>query len=520
MSYIALYRKFRPNSFDEVKGQDHIVTTLKNQITNNRIGHAYLFCGTRGTGKTSVAKIFAKAVNCNRTSDGNPCGECETCRSIQNTTSMDVVEIDAASNNGVDNIRQIIDEVQYSPTSGRFKVYIIDEVHMLSIGAFNALLKTLEEPPAYVIFILATTEVHKIPITILSRCQRYDFRRLTAELITQALAELAVKEGIDFEEKALKHIARTADGSMRDAISLFDQCISFYLNEPLTYEHVLGILGAVDTEVFTYFTEKLINRDAISCINRLDRLVMKGVDISQFVLDYTWYLRNMMLLKTSDEVSEELLSISAEKLDALKTSAGSVSMEILLRYIRILSELSNNLKYTSQKRITVETALIKMAVPQMENDMGSILERLNILEGKLEKGIPMVQADQLETGPKLEKSSKPKPVLPQAGIEDVKYVVDNWGKLVRHLEGGLKVCLGKAKLSAKEENTLLMVFSDSYACKLVEKEAEYIKNIIRQEIGKQIHIETKQLETEERFEDHYAEIRSKINIPIIVEEEE
>ena len=216
MSYTALYRKFRPQEFEDVKGQEHIVTTLKNQIKADRIGHAYLFCGTRGTGKTTVAKIFAKAVNCEHPVDGSPCGKCPACQGIAAGTSMNVIEIDAASNNGVDNIRQIREEVSYRPTEGKYKVYIIDEVHMLSAGAFNALLKTLEEPPAYVIFILATTEAHKIPITILSRCQRYDFHRISIDTITDRLAELMRTEQVDVEERALRYVAKAGDGSMRD----------------------------------------------------------------------------------------------------------------------------------------------------------------------------------------------------------------------------------------------------------------------------------------------------------------
>ncbi|HJA43739.1 MAG TPA: DNA polymerase III subunit gamma/tau, partial [Candidatus Dorea stercoravium] len=238
MSYTALYRKFRPGEFEDVKGQDAIVTTLKNQIQTDRIGHAYLFCGTRGTGKTTVAKIFAKAVNCQHPVEGSPCGECAMCRSIAAGTSMNVIEIDAASNNGVDNIREIREEVAYRPTEGRYKVYIIDEVHMLSIGAFNALLKTLEEPPEYVIFILATTEAHKIPVTILSRCQRYDFKRISIETISERLRELIGKEDLDVEDKAVRYIARMADGSMRDALSLLDQCTAFYIGQRLTYDNV------------------------------------------------------------------------------------------------------------------------------------------------------------------------------------------------------------------------------------------------------------------------------------------
>nr|MCR4998250.1 DNA polymerase III subunit gamma/tau [Lachnospiraceae bacterium] len=252
MSYVALYRKFRPQEFTEVKGQDHIVTTLKNQLKNDRVGHAYLFTGTRGTGKTTMAKLFAKAVNCeHRQEDGSPCGECESCRAIAEGRSMNVVELDAASNNSVENARSIIEEIAYPPTEGRYKVYIIDEVHMLSTSAFNALLKTIEEPPSYAIFILATTDVQKVPITILSRVQRYDFHRISIDTIAARLAELMEREGVDAEEKALRYVAKAGDGSMRDSLSLLDQCIAFYPNETLTYDNVLNVLGAVDNEVFS-----------------------------------------------------------------------------------------------------------------------------------------------------------------------------------------------------------------------------------------------------------------------------
>ena len=315
MSYTALYRKFRPSTFDQVKGQDHIVQTLKNQINANRIGHAYLFCGTRGTGKTSVAKIFAKAVNCEHPVDGSPCNECETCRGITNGSAMNVIEIDAASNNGVDNIRQIRDEIQYSPSSGKYTVYIIDEVHMLSIGAFNALLKTLEEPPAYVIFILATTEPHKIPITILSRCQRYDFKRISIDTIAARLSELMEKESIEVEDKAIRYVAKAADGSMRDALSLLDQCIAFYLGQKLTYDNVLDVLGAVDNEIFSRLTRSVIDSDVATSLNILDEIIMQGREPGQFVNDFIWYLRNLMLIKTSDDDEiMEVIDASAERI--------------------------------------------------------------------------------------------------------------------------------------------------------------------------------------------------------------
>ena len=313
MSYTALYRKFRPSTFEDVKGQDHIVTTLKNQIRADRIGHAYLFCGTRGTGKTTIAKILARSVNCEHPVDGSPCKECPTCKAILAGVSTNVIEIDAASNNGVDNIREIREEVAYRPTQGRYKVYIIDEVHMLSTGAFNALLKTLEEPPSYVIFILATTEANKIPVTILSRCQRYDFRRITIDTIAARLSELMEKEGVDVEEKAIRYVAKAGDGSMRDALSLLDQCIAFYLGQKLTYDKVLEVLGTVDTEIFSQMLRTILAGDVTGSIRTLETLLNRGKELGQFVTDFTWYLRNLLLVKSADE-TEELLDVSTENL--------------------------------------------------------------------------------------------------------------------------------------------------------------------------------------------------------------
>lgn len=388
MSYQALYRKFRPQEFDDVKGQDHIVTTLKNQIKADRIGHAYLFCGTRGTGKTTIAKIFAKAVNCEHPVDGSPCGECPTCRAIAAGNSMNVIEIDAASNNGVDNIRQIREEVEYRPTEGKYKVYIIDEVHMLSIGAFNALLKTLEEPPAYVIFILATTEAHKIPITILSRCQRYDFRRISIDTITARLRELMDAEQVTVEDRALRYIAKAGDGSMRDALSLLDQCIAFYLGQELTYDKVLDTLGAVDTEIFSRLLRQILDKNITGAIQTVETLVIEGRELGQFVTDFTWYLRNLMLVQSSDDM-EDVLDISSENLALLKEEASMVDADILMRYIRIFSELGGQIKYASQKRILIEIAIIKLCKPEMEKDYTSLVDRIDSLEKKLEKGVVM-----------------------------------------------------------------------------------------------------------------------------------
>lgn len=385
MSYTALYRKFRPDNFEEVKGQEHIVTTLKNQIRADRIGHAYLFCGTRGTGKTSVARIFARAVNCEHPVDGSPCNECSTCRAILAGTSMNVIEIDAASNNGVENIREIRDEVAYSPAEGKYKIYIIDEVHMLSVGAFNALLKTLEEPPSYVIFILATTESHKLPVTILSRCQRYDFRRITQDEIADRLRELLGREQIEAEDKAVRYIARKADGAMRDALSLADQCISFYLGETLTYEKVLDVLGAVDAEVFSRLLRQILSGDVAAVFSHLEQLIAQGRDLTQMVNDFTWYLRNLMLLKASDQMDDSL-DVSAENLRLLQEEAGMIREDTLMRYIRIFSELAGQMRYAVNKRVMVEVALIKLCRPQMQRDELSMADRIRRLEKMLENG--------------------------------------------------------------------------------------------------------------------------------------
>jgi DNA polymerase III, subunit gamma and tau len=382
---MALYRKWRPDTFEEVKGQDHVVTTLKNQIINNRIGHAFLFCGTRGTGKTSIAKLFAKAVNCEHPINGSPCNECTACRAIADGSSMNVIEIDAASNNGVDNIRQIREEVQYSPSEGKYKVYIIDEVHMLTQGAFNALLKTLEEPPAYVIFILATTESHKIPITISSRCQKYEFRRISVETISDRLMELLGREQIEAEKKAVDYIAKAADGSMRDALSILDQCIAFNIGKELTYENVLDTIGAVDIDVFARLLECVIKLDVVGAIDLVDEVVWQGRELSRFVSEFTWFLRNVLLVKVSPEADQKL-DMSAENLERLRQLAAQIDTDALIRYINIFSDTSANIKYAVQKRIVLELAVIKLCKPEMETDYSALLDRVRVLEQKLESG--------------------------------------------------------------------------------------------------------------------------------------
>ena len=523
MSYTALYRKFRPDEFEDVKGQDAIVRTLKNQINADRIGHAYLFCGTRGTGKTTVAKIFAKAVNCEHPVDGSPCGECAMCKSIAAGTSMNVIEIDAASNNGVDNIREIREEVTYRPTEGKYKVYIIDEVHMLSIGAFNALLKTLEEPPEYVIFILATTEAHKIPITILSRCQRYDFKRISIETIAARLRELIDKEGWDVEDKAVRYIAKMADGSMRDSLSLLDQCAAFYMNETLTYDHVLEVLGAVDTEVFSRLLRQLLAMDVHQVIETVDELVMQGRELSQLAADFTWYLRNLLLVKSSDNM-EDVLDVSSENLALLKEEAQMIDSDTLIRYIRIFSDLTNQLKYATQKRVLLEVTLIKLCRPAMDQNKDALLDRIRAIEKQLEEGAweaPVRERIVYASDAKEAGEPKPKPELPQALNEDVKAVAKDFRMIINEASPMLRTFLKKARLSAGEGNRLLIVLPDELSASAVAtpEHKEEIQSLIEQKIGKKVEIDVRQMEAGRRFEDNFVDLENLINMEITVEDE-
>lgn len=544
MSYTALYRKFRPDTFEEVKGQEHIVTTLKNQIQAERIGHAFLFCGTRGTGKTTVAKILARAVNCEHPVNGSPCNECAACKAIRSGTSMNVIEIDAASNNGVDNIREIREEVAYRPTEGKYKVYIIDEVHMLSTGAFNALLKTLEEPPSYVIFILATTEAHKIPVTILSRCQRYDFRRISIDTIAGRLRELMDKEGVQAEEKALRYVAKAADGSMRDALSLLDQCIAFYLGQELTYDKVLEVLGTVDTEVFSRLLRQVLAGNVTGCIYILEELLVNGKELTQFVADFTWYMRNLLLVQTSDN-AEEVLDVSSENLQALKEESKMVNTDTLMRYIRVFSELSNQLRYSTQKRVMVEIGLIKLCKPAMETGMDSVLDRIRVLEEKMEKGIPMmpVSGDMTDArghgghpgqvggtfgygGDGYAEPEKTKPE--KAASEDLQRIRNNWRSIVGQTEGMFKILLSTAVPKydgSTGENKLFVEFSNDLAQNIVADpgKKELLETIIAQQTGKSVEVEL--ILKKENTRQNLAEIsvddilKQAIHTDIVVEED-
>ena len=360
MAYQALYRRWRPQGFDGIVGQDAVVTTLKNQIKSDRIGHAYLFCGTRGTGKTSAAKIFARAVNCPHAAehDGSPCNECETCKAIAQGRSMNVIEIDAASNNGVDNIRDIRDQVEYPPVNGRFKVYIIDEVHMLSTGAYNALLKTLEEPPSYVIFILATTDPQKLPATILSRCQRYDFKRISKAKIAAHLKDITQREEVKVEDKALFYIAEAADGSMRDSLSILDQCLAYHCGDVLTYDNVLDILGAADDHIYSELFEKIITHDVEGALEQIAGLINDGCETGRLINDFIMYLRNVLLVKSMG--NNDLLELSEERYERALESAGRTDSETIIRVIASLSELANRTRFSTQRRTALEVELIRL----------------------------------------------------------------------------------------------------------------------------------------------------------------
>ena len=554
MSYQALYRKWRPDNFEDVKGQDHIVTTLKNQINADRIGHAYLFCGTRGTGKTSVAKIFAKAVNCEHPVNGSPCGECPTCKAIAAGTSMNVIEIDAASNNGVDNIREIRDEVQYSPTEGKYKVYIIDEVHMLSTGAFNALLKTLEEPPSYVIFILATTEVAKIPVTIMSRCQRYDFHRISIETIADRLSELMKAENIVVEDKAIRYVAKAADGSMRDALSLLDQCIAFHLGEELKYDDVLDVLGAVDIAIFSNMYKTIRENDVARSMNLMEDIIMQGRDLSQFVTDFIWYLRNLLLIKTTRDTDkiEDVIEVSKDNIADMMEDAKEADVDTLMRHIRVLSELSNDMKTSTQKRVKAEVTFIKLMRPSMEKpaDMTELTGRINTLETQL--GDAMQVIEKLKSGELIPagmlnamgqgtfagangagvsgseaETSDTKPVIKRnydAVTDDIRQIASQWNNIISSIDDALLMnFLKQAYVTVTEDGNSLEIMIKSlsgYNAISREETVTMLEEHIEERTGISVRIVVTKMDEEEDFNKRYVALEELVGMNIEVDDKE
>ncbi|MGN1195201.1 MAG: DNA polymerase III subunit gamma/tau [Acutalibacteraceae bacterium] len=382
--YQVLYRKYRPKVFSDVVGQSHITSTLSNEVETGKLSHAYLFTGSRGTGKTTCAKILAKAVNCLHPVNGNPCGECEICKGIESGAILDVVEIDAASNNGVDNIRDIRDESAFAPASCKYRVYIIDEVHMLSIGAFNALLKTLEEPPAHVKFILATTEVHKIPATILSRCQRFDFKRVDSESMVNRMQFIAKEEGFTLDEEAALLIAKIADGGMRDALSVLDQCVS--REKHITTETVCSVAGLTGRQHLFDLADAVSKEDAAACLSLINELHNGCFDMERLCSELINHFRNLMITKTVKN-AESVLVGTKQELDLYRSQSAAFTLEALLFAIDLLQETLTNIKRGANRRVEMETAVIRLAHPALSDDRNGILRRIADLEAKIKSGI-------------------------------------------------------------------------------------------------------------------------------------
>ena len=382
--HVSLYRRFRPDSFDKMVRQEHVVRVLKNQIEQKSVGHAYLFCGPRGTGKTSVARIFARAVNCEHPQNGSPCGKCATCKALSEST-LDVTEIDAASNNGVNEMRDLREKVQYPPVTGKYKVYIIDEVHMLTDSAFNALLKTLEEPPAHAIFILATTEPHKIPATILSRCMRLDFKLIPAEDLQKHLASILDEIGKPYEEEAVAAIARAGAGSDRDMLSIAEMCIAY--SDKLTYEGVTAALGTADFETASQLVRALLAADMPTALMKTENLLAEGKSVGVLLRDLMELLRQIAVAKTCKD-AENLLALPKDLYKKVKEIADGADGRAVLRATEILAKTENELRFTSSPRIALETALMRIALPAADYDIDALLVRVTALEERLAQ-LPM-----------------------------------------------------------------------------------------------------------------------------------
>ena len=500
----ALYRVYRPKTFGDVVGQEHIVKTLKNQIKNNNIGHAYLFSGTRGTGKTSTAKIFARAVNCLNPINEEPCNECEICIDTLNDNIMDIVEIDAASNNSVDDIRELRESVKYTPSKAKYKVYIIDEVHMLSQGAFNALLKTLEEPPSYVIFILATTEPHKIPATILSRCQRFDFKRVSSKDIASRMSYICKKENIEAEEKALSLIARNSQGALRDALSILDQCMSFG-NEKIEYNDVIELLGTVNIDELFELSQSIIDENTKKSLEILNEFIIGGKDIRNLINDLIDHFRNLMVCKVSKDL-DEIISLPEESIERLKEQSQNVNINDLIRILNILSETQDSMKSSSNTRILAEVTIMKIAQPMFDESKEALIKRIENLEEKIESGNIKVSTVQIEQSKDVKsqiieddkvEENKEDVAYEEVKSEDVRLVESSWKKVTQKIKDDRKLSIAALLKEVNtfnvKDNILYLIFNDNFSfarSRLNSKDTiEYVESIIREVLNRSFNIQ-------------------------------
>lgn len=488
MSHQAIYRRFRPKIFDDVLGQEHVTKTIKNQILSDNIAHAYLFTGIRGTGKTSTAKIFARAVNCTNNHDGNPCNECESCKSILNETNMDVIEMDAASNNGVEDIRELRDKVKFLPVNSKYKVYIIDEVHMLSKGAFNALLKTLEEPPEHLLFILATTEPHKIPPTILSRCQRFDLHRIKVPTIVENMRKICDEINVDIDENSLKLIAANSEGAMRDAQSILDRCLSFTEGK-IDYETVINLLGTVNYQTIMEVASSLLEKNIEQTMILVDDILDKGKELSFFLDELIIYFRNLLIIKTTNSI-DNLTKVSEDAVNELKVISEKISIHEIVYYIEELSSTQVDCKRALNPKILLETKLIKMMHNSNAFNIEELIKRIEMLENgiKSDKPINIKDANTLpkrkeikveksainltteQPSTKVEKSEEDKPVkkLISGNMDDEEIhngVVNGWQNILRKIRSenaGLQAIIRECNIVEVKNKKIIFEFDPKF----------------------------------------------------------
>lgn len=511
MSYQALYRVWRPQSFMDVVGQEHVTKTLQNALLQEKISHAYLFSGPRGTGKTSAAKILSKAVNCERAPISEPCNECPTCKGITDGTIQDVIEIDAASNNGVEEIRDIRDKVKYAPNVSKYKVYIVDEVHMLSIGAFNALLKTLEEPPKHVIFILATTEPHKIPLTIISRCQRFDFKRITAQAIVGRMKLIVDETGVQCDEQALQVIARAAEGGMRDALSLLDQAISFS-QDRVMIDDALTVTGAVSQGFLNKLAHSVMEKNAAAGLECLEELLFQGKDPSRFVEDFILYYRDMLLFKAAPNLEESLERVMLD--EEFKALAENIQPEELYELIEVLNKAQQDMRWTNHPRIFLEVAIVKLcqlerrSSSEAAGDFQPLLQRIDQLEQEIsflkrngvavqEEGQPAVQKKAQRTSRRgfQAPTGKINEILKQATKNDLMAIKSNWGEMINRLANNQMrsqaALLNEAEPVAASQSAFIIKFKYEIHCQMAMDNMKFLdilSNILNELLGKRMQL--------------------------------